>query len=96
MGISTAQSIFCYHHQNSFNSTKNKTPERLKKSLGVKDDPHLPDYAASREDLLDRIGWALDSDGVAHGHNFNSMADFVKCLIESSPFNGAFYCLRFG
>lgn len=67
--------------------SKNKTPERLKKSLGVKDDPHLPDYAASREDLLDRIGWALDSDGVAHGHNFNSMADFVKSLGDWHEFN---------
>ena len=38
---------------------------------------NLPNNSLAPED---RLGWGLDSDGIPHGHNFNSMADFVKSL----------------
>ena len=49
--------------------------------------PPLPIYPESLQHLSDRLDWGLDSDGIPHGHNFNSMADFVKSLGGWHEFN---------
>ena len=71
-----------------------KDTEELNKSL-VSASARLLDLTAPPltnlpNDLLapeDRLGWGLDSDGIPHGHNFNSMADFVKSLGGWHEFN---------